>query len=256
MIPARPRTRTPGAQQGYVLLALLLIVTLAVVAAAALAPSIAFQIKRDREEELVHRGVQYSRAIRLFSKKTGGLPFRLQDLSSPSGIRYARKLYRDPITRGDFRLLHTADIIPSAANLNASRSPGENTSDGNPAASPETQQVAGDSNDPQPESAGPPEAATPRRGIGAPPSEAPLVLDDPTKGAVFGVASTSKSQSIREFNHKNHYNEWLFFYDPRSDRGVPMTGPTPLTLSPAPPAGQPAAGSAQPQPLDAPPAQQ
>src|SRR5256885_10465553 len=38
-------------------------------------------------------------------------------------------------------------------------------------------------------------------------------------GPIVGVASTSKAQSIREFNHKNHYNQWQFIYDPSSDRG-------------------------------------
>ena len=33
-------------------------------------------------------------------------------------------------------------------------------------------------------------------------------------GPIVGVASTSKAQTIREFNHKNHYNQWQFIYDP------------------------------------------
>jgi hypothetical protein len=40
-----------------------------------------------------------------------------------------------------------------------------------------------------------------------------------------GVASTSKVQSIREFNHKNHYNQWQFIYDPSMDRGGLITTP-------------------------------
>ncbi len=33
-------------------------------------------------------------------------------------------------------------------------------------------------------------------------------------GPIVGVASISKAQTIREFNHKNHYNQWQFIYDP------------------------------------------
>jgi hypothetical protein len=36
-------------------------------------------------------------------------------------------------------------------------------------------------------------------------------------GAIIGVASTSTQHSIREFNDKDHYNEWAFIYDPRLD---------------------------------------
>ena len=44
-------------------------------------------------------------------------------------------------------------------------------------------------------------------------------------GPILGVASTSKAQTIREFNKKNHYNDWLFIYDPTSDRGGLLIGP-------------------------------
>ena len=40
-------------------------------------------------------------------------------------------------------------------------------------------------------------------------------------GPIVGVASTSKAKSIREFNHKNHYNDWQFIYDPTMDRSTP-----------------------------------
>jgi hypothetical protein len=44
-------------------------------------------------------------------------------------------------------------------------------------------------------------------------------------GPILGVASTSKSKSIREFDHKNHYNDWYFIYDPTLDRGGLLVGP-------------------------------
>jgi hypothetical protein len=36
---------------------------------------------------------------------------------------------------------------------------------------------------------------------------------------VVGVASGSKKDTIREFNHKKKYNDWQFIYDPATDRG-------------------------------------
>ncbi len=45
-------------------------------------------------------------------------------------------------------------------------------------------------------------------------------------GPIVGVASTSKKDTIREFNHKKKYNEWQFVYDPTSDRGGLLTTPS------------------------------
>ena len=44
-------------------------------------------------------------------------------------------------------------------------------------------------------------------------------------GPILGVASTSKEATIREFNNKNHYNDWLFIYDPTNDRGGLLNSP-------------------------------
>ena len=103
-------------QRGYILL--MLFVALLAIAAGALAPSIAFRIKRDREEEMIHRGVQYSRAIRNFVKKTGRYPTRLEELENTNNIRFLRKRYKDPITGKDFKLLHVGEVqLTSAAGI-------------------------------------------------------------------------------------------------------------------------------------------
>jgi type II secretory pathway pseudopilin PulG len=65
-------------ERGYILLTLLLIMALMIIAAAAIVPSITFNIRRDREEEMIHRGVQYSRAIRAYYKKFGRYPTKLE----------------------------------------------------------------------------------------------------------------------------------------------------------------------------------
>ena len=63
-------------ESGYVLLALLLIVALLSIGLFTTIQRIDFQIKRDREEELIHRGVQYSRAVRKYFKAFGRYPTR------------------------------------------------------------------------------------------------------------------------------------------------------------------------------------
>src|SRR5215467_10976981 len=104
--PARDNKK----QQGYILLLLMLFITLMAIAATAIAPSITFQIQRDREEEMIHRGVQYSRAIRRYVKKFGRYPTRLEDLENTNNLRFLRKRYKDPITGKDFKLLHVGEV--------------------------------------------------------------------------------------------------------------------------------------------------
>ena len=62
-------------------------------------------------------------------------------------------------------------------------------------------------------------------------------------GPIVGVASTSKVQSIREFNHKNHYNQWQFIYDPTMDRSGLITTPAQPPLQGAIPVQQPNSSS-------------
>src|SRR6202047_3580943 len=111
----RSRVRPVRAEEGYILLSLLLIVALLVVAAAAVLPSISFEIKRDREQELIHRGVQYSRAIRSYYKKFGRYPTKIEDLENTNNLRYLRKRYKDPMNCknskcADFKLLHFGEV--------------------------------------------------------------------------------------------------------------------------------------------------
>src|SRR5882724_6766262 len=97
-------------ERGYVLLTLLLIIALMIIATAAILPSITFNIRRDREEDMIHRGVQYSRAIRAYYKKLGRYPTKLEDLESTNNMRFLRKRYKDPITGQDFKLLHFGEV--------------------------------------------------------------------------------------------------------------------------------------------------
>jgi hypothetical protein len=46
-------------------------------------------------------------------------------------------------------------------------------------------------------------------------------------GAIVGVSVPSQLESLKEFQQKNHYNEWQFVYDPTMDptlRGGAGTG--------------------------------
>lgn len=255
------RKASQRGEDGYVLLTLLLIIALMIIFAAAIVPSITFDIKRDREEEMIHRGVQYSRAIRAYYKKFGRYPVKLEDLESSNNLRFLRKRYKDPITGQDFKLLHFgeanlamsggigggsipgANPIGAASGLNgpgglsqpstfgANSSFGGNSTfainSGFGAASnssfgqnPQTANNPSVSSSSQPAGSGPAGSANSSGNSGD-----TLAGKTFGGGPIVGVASTSKDQTIREFNHKKKYSEWQFIYDPAADRGFLITTP-------------------------------
>src|SRR5436305_10912452 len=97
-------------ERGYLLLMLMLFITVLAIAAAAVAPSITFQSQRDREEELIHRGVQYSRAVRRYVKKFGRYPMRVEELENTNNMRFLRKRYKDPVNGQDFKVIHLGEV--------------------------------------------------------------------------------------------------------------------------------------------------
>jgi type II secretory pathway pseudopilin PulG len=253
---SRSRHSDQRLQSGYVLLLLMLGVTLLAIAAAAIAPTLAFQIRRDREEELIHRGVQYSRAVRRYVKKFGRYPTRLEELESTNNLRFLRRQYKDPITGQDFKLLHLGDVkVNFGAGVAGATSPGANPGvptlggaamgfnrvpSGQPV-STDTPPTSGE------DTVGPTDAAAAanaQRESGAP--EVKLSSTVFGGGPIVGVASTSKDQSIREFNKKKHYDQWQFIYDPATDRGGLLNTPAQPPLQGVAPNMQPGAAGSTP----------
>jgi type II secretory pathway pseudopilin PulG len=104
-------------QRGYMLITLMLALALITIGLLTVLPEIGQQIRRDREEEMRHRGTAYMRAIQHFYKKFGRYPSRVEELENTNNLRFIRKPYKDPINRDpatgkerDFKLLHQTDI--------------------------------------------------------------------------------------------------------------------------------------------------
>jgi hypothetical protein len=101
---------------GHLLLAILLMMALMVIAATYEAPRIVQQLKRDREEEMIHRGTEYARAIKKYYKKFGAYPNTIEQLENTNNIRFLRKRYKDPLTKdGKWTLLHYPDVAATLA---------------------------------------------------------------------------------------------------------------------------------------------
>ena len=221
-------------ENGYVLLTLLLFAALLAITAAAILPDVVFEAKRDREEELIHRGVQYSRAIRKYVKKFGRYPTSIEDLENTNQLRFLRKRYKDPLTGKDFKLLHLGEVQatvgaglagataaaalsrPANSNTSQQREPTRGFSDAS-ARSSDSNSAAGTQ-----DAAGGATASSPGDNNQHPDALSGQVFGG---GPIVGVASTSKDKTIREFNKKNHYNEWQFIYDPTTDRGGLLSTP-------------------------------
>jgi len=104
-------------QRGYLLITLVLALALITIALLTVLPEIGQQIRRDREEEMRHRGTAYMRAIQRFYKKFGRYPMRIEELENTNNVRFIRKRYKDPINidratgqERDFKILHPTDI--------------------------------------------------------------------------------------------------------------------------------------------------
>src|SRR5271169_5762705 len=118
-VSVRRRRRDSGAM----LLAVLFMMAIMVIVAMAMAPSFVQQMKRDREQEMIHRGTEYARAIKKYYKKFGRYPANLEQLDNTNQIRFLRKRYKDPLTKdGKWKVLSYSDI-QTVLNPNAPGTP-------------------------------------------------------------------------------------------------------------------------------------
>ena len=233
---------------------MILFLSLLAIAALAILPDIALQIKRDREEELIHRGLGYSRGIRRYYKKFGRYPSKIEDLEDTNTLRFIRKRYKDPVTGEDFKILRVGDVAlgglmigTQGANFQGAPGvalpPGTKPSPGvGPGAGPGMSQqivINPDSSTPAGgDSGNAPDTQTNPKPSGSSSSSSSSDTSSSTQqvfggGPMLGVVSTNKGKTIREFCKKSHYKDWYFIYDPTADRGGPLNTPwCPLASQP------------------------
>ena len=94
-------------ESGY---ALLLVYAMAAAVAIMLymqLPRAAFEAQRDKEQLLVDRGEQYSRAVQLYVRKFNRFPADIAALENTQNQRFLRRQYVDPMTgKSEWRLIH------------------------------------------------------------------------------------------------------------------------------------------------------
>jgi type II secretory pathway pseudopilin PulG len=196
-------------QAGYAMAALLVAMAIMTIMMTVAMPVWKQTAQREREEELIFRGLQYTHAIGLFQRKfANAFPPNIDALVEQ---RFLRKKYKDPITGEDFQPLLAGQGAPGAA-----------TPGGQPQTSgPGTVGRAG---------MGSGSATLGAAGRGASPTAAPggtSPIGTPGAGpvgGVMGVVSKSKEKSIRLYNGRSHYNEWAFVFTPQQVPGAGAPG--------------------------------
>jgi type II secretory pathway pseudopilin PulG len=163
-----------GAEAGYSMVALLAAVAVMMILMAAAVPSWRYVMKNDAEEELIFRGGEIADAIARYQRRNGNaLPASLEVLVKG---KFLRRPYKDPMTKhGRWRFVRPGEAIgPAAPGL-----PGRGGSVPTTTTTTTTRPSA---------------FSTPGTML----------------GGFQGVASTSTEKSLRVFNGRTRYNEWVF----------------------------------------------
>jgi hypothetical protein len=101
--------RRHRSEAGYALVLIMFFLALLVLSMAEAAPTLVSRIQREREAEMVWRGKQYTRGVRMYYIKMKRFPTSLDDLTKPkTGIRFMRQAYKDPMNQvdGSWRLIY------------------------------------------------------------------------------------------------------------------------------------------------------
>ncbi len=181
--------------KGYTLVALLVGMTVASILIAAVLPLASAQAQREKEADLVFRGLQYAEGIRIFRRRFGRYPNSLGELLEVKP-RSVRQLWKDPMTKdGEWGIvsLEGTAVVP-----------------------PPQGQTGRPTPTPTPKPTPSPFETPPGAGGG-----------DRT-GPVMGVYSKSTERGYRLWEGREAYNEWKFTEASLASRGgttgTPMPG--------------------------------
>ncbi len=242
MTRQRQRTAANHSDRGYALLLVVFLVTLLLISAVAVAPNILTEGKREKEKEMVWRGKQYARGVKLYYRKMGRFPTSLDDLTKPKvgSLRFMRQAYKDPMNQedGKWRLIY----VGAAGQLIGSLKPPQNLQLPQAAASGTPRNPSGGiGTPPQPGTNGLPGQ------IGTQPGANPTATNPPVPttgtdsgtgqndslvnppagsssdtstiigGNIIGVGSKINKRSIMVYEKAKNYRLFEFIWDPSKD---------------------------------------
>lgn len=250
----QPDCSTVGAhvgEDGFMLLAVIVMVALLLIALSVAAPVVARQLRRDKEVESQHRMEEYVRAIQLYQRKfSGQYPPSIEVLENSSNVRFLRHKYIDPLTgKADYKLIHQGEqktkihvffgqeLAGLSASLGSAAGMASAGGMGSPMGGASSTSTIGATSalasgfsgasitTGAPGTTG----ATGSTGAtGATGSTGGMGgLGDGTGGVIVGVGTAKSGTSITEPNGQSTYETWEFWYDPRIEmlkQSVSLTG--------------------------------
>jgi hypothetical protein len=236
---ANPRRNSRDS--GYALLMVVFIAALMMAVVMTVAPNIVTQGKREKEEEMIWRGKQYVRGIKLYYRKLGRFPTSLDDLTKPKvgALRFMRQAYKDPMNKedGSWRQIYVgpggqligslkppqtinlaaagsspmgtpASALAGAANLQPGANAGPTPAGvqaGSTPASPGSQTQQNPPAEGQVDSSGNPAPGAP--------TDTPTIIG----GNIIGVGSKIPERSVKVYEKAKTYRLFEFVWDPSKD---------------------------------------
>lgn len=269
-------SRRKHEQGGYALLLVVFLTALVLISSMSVGLKVLTEGRRQREEEMIWRGKQYTRGIKLYYRKFGRFPSSMENLTKPQtgNIRFMRQAYTDPMNKedGSWRLIYvgpagqligslkppTSLQLPTAggqpvAGTNPSSGFGAGPASGIGILSPGA--PSGSTGVPGSTPAGTGASGTSASGATGTDSQSVPTGDTPTivGGNIIGIGSKINQPSVIVYEKATNYRLFEFIWDPSKDLGL-INSPgvatgigTPAGTSGQPPAGsQPGSGTANP----------
>lgn len=224
-----PTRLSASEEQGYILVSVVFVMVILMLSLSIALPKLRKEIQRDQEIETVHRGQQYARAIQLYYRRFRAYPTSVDSLVDTNGIRFLRRRYADPLTgKDDWKpVLLGQNKAPTFMGFfgeplgtlgTASLGGGPTASTGN-SGSTSTNDAGSISTALQSGSSADTGSST-----------TPQIFGNI---AIIGFSPAIPRQSLLLYKTMDHYDEWEFVYDPRSD-GL-LRGQLPAQPPPGPP---------------------
>ena len=236
-----PQTVRRRSERGYALLVVIFLVTVLLLSTMVVVPNILTEGQREKEKEMIWRGNQYARGVKLHFRKTGRFPTSLEDLTKPKvgSLRFMRQAYKDPMNKedGSWRFIYVGPAgqligsLKPPQNLRLPQAGGVGTpanalnGPGGPAQPGATGQQGLRGMQPGGTSAGtnPPAATgtpegTDQSDAGSNPQAIPTG-DTPAiiGGNIIGVGSKVNKSSIIVYDKAKNYHLFEFIWDPSKD---------------------------------------
>lgn len=230
-------------QGGYALLLVVFLTALVLITTMSVGLRVLTEGRRQKEEEMIWRGKQYTRGIKLYYRKFGRFPTSMDNLTKPQNgnIRFMRQAYADPMNKedGTWRLIYVGPAGQLIGSLKPPTSLQLPPAGGQPAAgaSPSAGFGAGASAGIGIASQGAPAGSTgatstAAAGAGASGTSASGATgtdsqnvptgDTPTivGGNIIGVGSKINQSSVMVYEKASNYRLFEFIWDPSKDLGL------------------------------------